>query len=134
MGYASCPSGHESRKLGVCGERQSQVPVWLGRVIIATLISGIILLGTVIPACAAPNHITWSVPAGTNPIAVAVNKTTNKTYVANQGSNNVTIIEGSGSTTTITAGKKSAGTVPFRKFPIAVTQGESAPGTPRYLT
>ncbi len=33
-------------------------------------------------------------PKALNPVAVAVNSTTNKIYVANSGSNNVTVIDG----------------------------------------
>jgi DNA-binding beta-propeller fold protein YncE len=39
-------------------------------------------------------YVTTTVPAGTNPWAVAVNPVTNKIYVANYSTNNVTVIDG----------------------------------------
>ena len=39
-------------------------------------------------------NTTATVAAGTTPYAVAINPTTNKIYVANQGSANVTVIDG----------------------------------------
>src|SRR6266852_1928416 len=51
-----------------------------------------------------------TIPAGTNPLAAAVNPVTNKIYVANRGSNNVTVIDGAKNTTTpVTAGTNPAG-------------------------
>jgi len=51
------------------------------------------------------SNITATVTAGTTPIAVAVNPTTNKIYVANNGGANVTVIDGSNNTTaTVAAG------------------------------
>lgn len=52
--------------------------------------------------------VTATVPAGTNPFAVAVNPVTNKIYVANFTSFNVTVIDG----TTNTATTVAAGTSP----------------------
>ena len=58
-------------------------------------------------------YVTATVPAGTDPFALAVNEVTNKIYVANQGSSNVTVIDGAtNSTTTVTD--------PNANFPFAV--------------
>ena len=52
------------------------------------------------------------VPAGTNPIAVAVNPVTHVVYVANNGSGNVTVIDG--------ANNQVATTVPVGAAPVAI--------------
>jgi len=62
-------------------------------------------VGTVAVIDGTTNTITATVPAGTNPVAVAVNPVTNKIYVANQGSGSVTVIDGAtNATTTVPAG------------------------------
>ena len=56
-----------------------------------------VLLFAAMPVAA--QTVTATVPAGTNPFAVAVNPVTNKTYIANRFSANVTVIDGATNTT-----------------------------------
>jgi len=44
---------------------------------------------------------TATVPAGSEPFAVAVNPVTNRIYVANSGSDNVTVIDGASNDTAL---------------------------------
>jgi YVTN family beta-propeller protein len=56
------------------------------------------------------------VPVGQQPVAVAVNATTNKIYVANNRDNTVTVINGATNATT---------TVPVGQQPVAVAVNEA---------
>src|SRR6266852_8535624 len=87
-----------------------------------------------------------TIPAGTNPLAAAVNPVTNKIYVANRGSNNVTVIDGAKNTTTTVPAAAVPTLTPFsvavnpvrNKIYVAnkgsanvtVIDGDAAPNTP----
>ena len=63
------------------------------------------LLVTAGAGIALADWVTTTVPADSNPYAVAVNPVTNKIYVANRASNSVTVIDGATNlTTTVPAG------------------------------
>jgi YVTN family beta-propeller protein len=64
---------------------------------------GVVLL----PPQAGAQSLIATVPAGTNPVALAVNPATNKIFAVNQGSNNVTVIDGAtnGAAATVTVGQ-----------------------------
>src|SRR5260370_23725606 len=62
------------------------------------------IVAVFVPAAQAQT-VTATLTAGTNPVAVAVNPLTNKTYVVNKSSNNVTVIDGAtNATTRVSAG------------------------------
>ena len=72
---------------------------------VVSLAFGLLILPAPLVPRAAADSAGATIPAGTDPYAVAVNPVTNKVYVANYGSANVTVIDGSdNSTATIPAG------------------------------
>ena len=86
--------------------RRSGQPCGRGHLALAMAVTTLVaplmlaLLGPTAPAAA--DTIEATVPAGTNPEAVAVNSATDTIYVANQGGNNVTVIDGATNTVTAT--------------------------------
>ena len=86
------------------GKTQPHLKIYLRFLLAAALLGGLFLT-LQYPQPAQAETFLPAVPAGTVPVAVAVNPVTNKIYVANSGSDNVTVIDGAtNATTTVAAG------------------------------
>ena len=85
--------------------RLTKLHTWLRLAWVSGLAFGLLVfLAPIVPQAAA-DSAGATIPAGTNPFAVAVNPVTNKIYIANSGSDDVTVIDGTdNSTATVAAG------------------------------
>jgi len=68
-----------------------------------TVVLVVCLTVAAIVGTASADWVTATVPAGSEPWAVAVNPVTNKIYVANRNEDNVTVIDGATNDTTLVA-------------------------------
>src|SRR5437762_11028890 len=88
-----------------------QIRMWC-RLTLAALLVAVSALGLRIPKAHAAEAVIATIPVGLGPLAVGVNATTNRIYVANNNDNTVSVIDGL--TNAVVA------TIPVESFPLSV--------------